>query len=225
MLEIQRSYIHNHKNVEVYFMESNFEHNEPVYIKNDMSSVRVKEDFKTILFKTIATMDSLHRIHGRKFDFIIRTNISTIIDIPKMVRLLKKYEDIEYLYAGDLAGIHINEEPIKFALGTCIILSKKLAIKMIHEKDNFDYSIPDDVAFGLFVTKYCPIAYNNDLKMAPFVYYTSDLPSHWNATLEEFIQFAREKKNLDFICYRNKTNNRLEDVQIMKYISTSMLEK
>ena len=57
MLEVQRKYMHNYKDVEVYFMESCFLHNEPVFIQDDMSRVRIKEDNKTILFKTLATIE------------------------------------------------------------------------------------------------------------------------------------------------------------------------
>jgi hypothetical protein len=226
MLEVQRKYIHNYKNVEVYFVESCFQHNDPVFIENDMASVRINEDNTTILFKTIATMECLNRVHRRHYDFVIRTNISTIIDIPKMVCLLEKYKNIDFLYAGDLAGIYIQDNHYWFALGTCIILSQKLAIKMIDEKEKFVHSLPDDVAFGVFTTNYCPKAYDNNLKMSSFVYYISDLPSKMNATLEEFIDFANKNNNIfDFICYRNKTNNRFEDAKIMDYIYRHVIKK
>lgn len=226
MLEVQRKYMHNYKDVEVYFMESCFLHNESVFIQNDMSRVRIDEDNNTILLKTLATIECLHYVHRRHFDFVVRTNISTVIDIPKLVRILEKYQDVEYLYAGDLCGINTKIGHVWFATGTCIIMSRQLAIKMIHEQEKFDHSDPDDVAFAVFVTQHCPQAYDNDIRLRPFFYYTIGLPSGWDATLQEMIQFANQNGNkFHFICYRNKTHDRLEDAKIMDYICTNLIEK
>ena len=222
MLEIQRRYIHKYENVDVYFIVSNFEHNEPVFIEGNMSCVRSKEDNQYILYKNLETMDTLHNLYKKEYDFIIRTNVSTIIDIPKLKNLLTSYQNIEYLYAGHIASI--SEQNIRFALGTCIIISKKLGIKMIQEKHLFDHSLPDDVAFGVYVRDHCPEAFNNDLKLGPFVYYISDLPSGWNATLEEFIHFVKNNNTSKYIYYRNKTHNRMEDVKIMDYICTHLIK-
>ena len=224
MLEIQRRYIHKDENVEVYFVQSSFEHNEEVFIDNDMIHVRCKEDYNTILYKCICAMGYLKNFIKKEYDFTIRTNISTLINIPKMIELLSLFQDKEYLYAGDIAGIERFNIPIRFALGTAIILSQKLANKMIDEKYKFNYMIEDDVSFGLFVEQHMPIAFDNTLKLAPFVFYTSTLSNSSNSNLNDFINF-RKNNNLNYIFYRNSNANRYNDVKIMSYICDAILLK
>jgi hypothetical protein len=237
MLEIQRKYVHNYENVDYYFLQSNFEHNEPVFIENDMIFVREKENHFTILNKSLQAIDTLFNLWGKYYDFIIRTNISTVIHIPKMLELLAPYKydlvhtdlklKLEYLYAGDLCGIYIDniKKGIKFALGTAIIISKQLAKQMISRMNDFNHSLPDDVAFGLFVQEYNPNAFDNDLKLTSHVFYTHTLNNGWNSTVSDFIYYMIQKynKNPPFIFYRNKTNNREEDVNIMNYICNNII--
>ena len=223
MLEIHRKYVHKYNNVDVYFIQSSYEHNEPVFIENDMVYVRCLEEHNTILYKTLSTMDTLKNLWNKEYDFTIRTNISTIINIPKMTELLSLFQGKEMLYAGDLAGITEMNRHIRFALGTCIILSKHLANKMIDDIQKFTDRIADDVAIGLYVEENVPEAYDNNLNMAPFVFYTDKLVNGWNSNVNDFIDFSNKtnyKTNdkLNYICYRNKTNNRNEDINIMEYI-------
>jgi len=224
MLEIQRRYIHKYENADVYFVQSSFEHNEEVFIDNDMIHVRCKEDNNTILYKSIRAMGYLKNFLKKEYDFTIRTNISTLINIPKMIELLSLFQDKEYLYAGDLAGLAKFNRYIRFALGTAIILSNKLANKMIAERRKFNPTIPDDVSFGLFVEEHIPIAFDNTLKLAPVVFYTHTLCNGYNSNLTDFINF-KNNNNVDYIIYRNKTANRYNDVKIMRYICDNILLK
>lgn len=217
MLKIQRKYVHKYENVEVFFVQSSFEHNEEVFVDNDMIYVRSNEENNTILYKTLYAMQNLTQSYKKEYDFIIRTNISTLIDIPKLLELLSLFKDIEYLYAGELCGFEICNRHIWFALGTSIILSKKLANKMIDEIYKFNHNIPDDVAFGLFVEENIPIAYNHNLSMCNLVFYTNRLSNGYNSNLIDFINFEKNN-NLNSICYRNSLANRDEDVNIMNYI-------
>jgi len=237
MLEIQRKYVHNYENVDYYFLYSNFEHNEPVFIEKDMIFVRQEENRFTILNKSLQAIETLFNLYGKDYDFIIRTNISTLIHIPKMLELLAPYKydpvhtdlintKLEYLYAGDICGIDIdNIKDIKFALGTAIIMSKQLAKQMISQINDFDHSLPDDVAIGLFVQQYNPNAFDNDLKISSDVFYLNYLNNGWNSTTSDFIYYMTQKynKNPPFVFYRNKTSNREEDVNIMNYICDNIL--
>ena len=224
MLEIQRRYIHKYENVEAYFVQSSFEHNEEVFIDNDIIHVRSKEDNYTILYKCLRAMGTLKNLYKKEYDFTIRTNISSLINIPKMIELLSLFQDKEYLYAGDIAGLERFNRHIRFALGTAIILSQKLANKMIAEMRKFNHTIEDDVSFGLFVEEHIPIAFDNTLKLAPVVFYTHTLCNGYNSTLNDFIDF-KKNNNVDYIIYRNKTANRHNYVKIMRYICDNILVK
>jgi hypothetical protein len=224
MLQIQRKYVHNYENVDVYFVQGGFDHNEDVYIENDMIYVRTHENFNTILYKTLSAMDTLKNLWKKEYDFTIRTNISTIINIPKMIEILHLFQDKEYMYAGDKCGIIRLNKPIHFVLGTVIILSKKLADKMICERNKFTDKIEDDVAIGLYVQENIPIAYDHNLSLSNRVFYTHTLENGWNSTVHDMINYKNKNDHLFnyYICYRNKTNNRNEDVKIMDYICTQL---
>jgi len=217
MLKTQRRYIHKNANVDVYFVKSGFEHNEEVFMDNDMIHVRGKESHSTILYKCLRAMETLKNFYKKEYDFTIRTNISTLIDIPKLIELVSLYQSNECLYAGDIVTVERFGRPIRFALGTAIILSKKLAYNMIEQRHKFNHTIEDDVSFGLFVEENMPIAFENDLKLAPFVFYTSALCNCKNAIGDALNDFANNN-NLNYIFYRNSSNNRYTDVMIMNFI-------
>ena len=96
---------------------------------------------------------------------------------------------------------------------------------MINERNKFNNKIEDDVAFGLYVEEHIPIAYDNNLFLHSLVFYLNYLDNGWNSNINDFINFFNTNNNkLNYICYRNKTNNRDEDVKIMDYIYTNMLK-
>lgn len=226
MRDIQRKYVNKYENVDTYFMQSSYLHNEEVYIDNDMSFVRCPEEHHTILYKTLSTLDCLTNFFKKEYDFVIRSNISTIINIPKLLEMLSFFVDKEYLYGGDIAGVHNLNRDIRFALGTCIIISKSLYKKMTSELNKFTDKIADDVAIGLYVQDNCPEAYDHNLSTKSYTIYTHTLANGWNSNVNDFIDFMN--KNPDrkdfYICYRNKTSSRNEDANIMEYICDNILD-
>jgi len=224
MRDIQRKYVHKYENVDTYFIQSSYIHNEEVYIENDMSYVRCPEEYHTIIYKSLLTIDCLTNFFKKEYDFIIRSNISTIINIPKLLSLLGLFLDKEYLYGGDIAGINYLNRGIRFALGTCIVISKNLYKKMTSELNKFTDQVADDVAFGLFVEDNCPQAYDHNLSTGQYTFYTHTLANGWNSNLNDFIDFINENRKNFYICYRNKTNNRNEDANIMEYICDNILD-
>ena len=224
MLEIQRKYVHNYENVDVYFIQSSFEYNDPVVLKNDMFYIKGKEDYNTILYKSLTVMETLKNFYKKEYDFTIRSNISTIIDIPKMINLLSLYQEQDYIYAGDVAGIKIINKIIRFALGTVIIFSKKLSNKMVDEINKFDNTLSDDVAFGLYVEDNIPSAYDHNLSLKNLVLYSNSLINGYNTKLNDFINFIKKDDNkINYICYRNSLEDRYEDVKIMDYICNTII--
>ena len=222
MLEVQRKYMHNYENADVYFIQSSNKHNDDITVNNDMIYVRGNENNSTILHKSLAIM---RHFKDREYDFTIRTNISTIFNIPKLIDLLEKFKEIEYLYGGDIAGLHRFNRPIRFALGTCIILSKKLSDMMIEKINLFNHMIEDDVSFGLFVEDHIPHAFDHDLKTGKYVLYSCALkPNGYHTKLNNFISFI-EKNGSDYVYYRNSLSDRYEDVKIMNYIVNNLLTK
>ena len=59
MLEIQRKYVHNHINIESYFVTLDENLNCDIKLDNNIIYVKGKESFINILYKTIKALDYL----------------------------------------------------------------------------------------------------------------------------------------------------------------------
>ncbi len=146
---IMRNYIrriNNKQNIEYYFYMYNEELEDEYKIEGDMIYIRGKETFiPGILEKTIKVLEIMK---DRDYDYIIRSNASTIVNF----RLLKeKMEEIKNEINNDYVGvykIYIKELDIEFVTGTNIILSKKLVKYIIDNKEKIDYELIDDISIG-----------------------------------------------------------------------------
>ena len=101
------------------------------------------------------------------YDFIVRTNISSIINFDLLIEYLKSnYMD----YGGSLshsgsfvdipAGLTIEKNKlygnIPYIGGSCIILSIKFISKLLTDKDIImGYCVVDDVAIGVYFETKC----------------------------------------------------------------------
>jgi len=233
MLEVQRKYIHNYGNdVEAYFIRSSYDHNEEIFLDGDMFHVRGKEDFFTILHKTLMVMEYLKNHCKKEYDFTLRTNISTVVDINKLMSYLKNFREVEYIYGGDLGIDTTKGFTYYYALGTAIIFSRKVYDPIVENMSwAFDHSVWDDQAFGIYIAKFLPSALNHDLYIKPYggvnglILYSRQTPAGENTSLQNFIEFSETSnlRDLSVLFYRNRTLNSLEDVKIMDCICNHLL--
>ena len=220
MYENTRKYYNNHKNVDtIYYMYSGVHDNENVeeytYDKdNNMLYINGIESYiPGILQKTVKAFRFVSLL-DKKYDYIIRTNISTLIDFRKLSKELGK-NPIDYGAGRCItitngwrdykSGIENDRyEGLIFPSGTCIIFSRKLFDKMMYKIHLIDYSVIDDVSIGHFMTKYFPGYKLNN--------YTSFFYDGTNKNL------SISKNNVDrYIFFRNKnTNNRHMDTESIK---------
>jgi len=164
--------------------------------------------------------------NNNQYDFIVRTNISTVFNIPKLFEVLSSplFTSVKDIYTGQIAPIDTDNRHVNFALGTCIILSKSVFEEMVLKKHLLRYDIVDDVAIGMFMGDYMPHAYNDQLTMWPHVFYSNKLPKGYDTTISDFKDFVIENKikgkNIfnDYIAYRNSTRWRDNDYKILCYI-------
>lgn len=84
MVNIHRAYINNFEDVSTYFIQMKELQKENIEINDDFIYVNGKEDLLNIMHKTIESIDYLINVLGCKYDYILRTNISTIVNIPKL---------------------------------------------------------------------------------------------------------------------------------------------
>lgn len=87
MLEIQKLYIHNNKNIDVYFITLTESQSEEVILNNNIIYIKGKESYTNILFKTLKSLKFINNLNS-EYDFVVRSNISTIINLNNLYEYL-----------------------------------------------------------------------------------------------------------------------------------------
>ena len=221
MMNIQKKYIHNFSNVDSYFIQMKNDISDNLQIEDDIIYVKGKENYMNILVKTITALEYLYKI--KEYDFVIRTNISTIINIPKLISYLDNIKQKENIYTGggcfgnlgwldEKSGIIDNSLwGTEFIGGNCITLSKNVVIYILSNKDKLRYDIVDDVSIGLFISLYFPIALENGKKLlSPILY----------PRLSDKNEIINNANN--YIFFRNHQLNRNDDIIIMNLIYNTL---
>lgn len=217
MLKIQRSYLHKYDNVQSYFTMFRENQLNPIEIKGDFIYVKGKESYLGILQKTVDAFEYIIKDIGN-FDYFIRTNMSTIVNIPALQDFCQTLPNKHVYTSGIMVNLQWLDEPFgitddslwgtKYASGTSIIMSKDVVKHIVDNKRLLRYDVVDDVAIGVYMTKYLPIVYTYD-KMASFY----SVPE--NIILEQI-----DNKTVFF---RNRSsNNRKKDIKHMQIISSEL---
>jgi len=145
--EYWRSYMNRFSGVRSFFIYSDPTIVSDMHVTNDSISHRSDESMRPgILYKTIAAMSVCSTLF--KYDYILRTNLSSFIHVPRLLR----YLDTQRLY--EYAGGHFNNLPdhpnkafehsivnqfigqkldskFIFLHGACFILSSDLIMRML----------------------------------------------------------------------------------------------
>jgi hypothetical protein len=180
MLEIQKYY----KNIfadlntifDIFFISYNPKQERDIIIENDMIYLKGEEIYLDMTRKTIDALNYLIKIENKVYDYIVRTNISTIINYNNLYIFLQTLPD-KQLYTGGLFETltwldyysGINETTIQkynlynlhFIQGTSIIFSFDIANYFIENKNKLVYDIVDDVTLPLFLRDTLPDVYMN----------------------------------------------------------------
>jgi hypothetical protein len=154
--EYMKSYKSNNNNITFYFYCYKEDLQEEYIIEDDVIYIKGTETYVPgILEKTIKVFEITKNM---EYDFLLRSNISTVIDYSKLDDILYKIPD-DVIYAGGSCrlltwldpdyGIH-KVYNIPFILGTSIILKREGVHKLINNKNVLSETIIDDVAIGLF---------------------------------------------------------------------------
>lgn len=148
-----------------------------------------------------------------QYDYIFRTNISTVVDFRRLIPLLEQSPiefgcgKIHQIQPGwrDVRGGITDERyhGIRYPFGTCIIFSGKLLKRVLEKIDNINYTLIDDVSIGQFMLNYF-----SDVKLKEF----DSVFVHMEYEPEI------EKKYKQFMIYRHRHDDRKKDVEKMKWL-------
>lgn len=193
MKEVLDTYLATQIHVKSYFITLR-EQPEPVQIEKNVMYIQGTETFiPGILYKTVKAMEYCLLHH--EFDYLIRSNISTVLDFSKM-----KADEIISDYSGcqpfnlqwldHKYGIRDNSLwGTRYLQGTHMILTPHAVKKIVNEQYSLREDVIDDVALGIILgapQKYGNMVHNTDYSKTA-------------------------------ACYRNKTDgNRNRDVDRMK---------
>ena len=174
MLAIQKKYMHSHPNIHAYFVRYVETQTTNIEIIDDMICIRGVENLLNITLKTMAGLTYLMSKHN--YDFIIRSNISTLINLDKLYSFLLTLP-LNNVYGGgyllqlewidppcgitEITIANYNLYGIKYYQGTCILLSSDVVKRLIMQRNKINHKIVDDVSFGLFMREYLPAIYAN----------------------------------------------------------------
>jgi hypothetical protein len=159
------------------------------------------------------TLDALKFFKDKKYDYIVRSNISTIVNYNELYKQLKAGE-LDYggplYYVGPLVDLNAGMTKEKHAIykdhhfvsGICIVFSKT-AVKLLVEnkKTILSYGIIDDVAIGIFL-------HDKGLKRKEIGINSCS--------------FDNRIFKPNIIAYRNKCDDRNIDIKNMKMIVSNL---
>ena len=162
------------------------------------------KNIENALQRTIKSLEILKN-NGIEYDFIFRTNSSSYIDKELL------YNFVYSIPLNKIYGGHIGRYgDIPYVSGSGILISKDLCELMIINKDNFDYSLIDDVSIGKLFKE-------NRINIFPI----SRINIHPNTIIDclDETHFSEIPKNR--IMYRLKNNDRNFDLKSMITIHNS----
>lgn len=180
-----RYYIFSHSNIDSYFIEFSSQINDNYQISNSKIIFKGQESVIPGCYEK--TKLALKYLFNTNYDYVVRTNLSTLIDLNSLFAHLENSPREKY-YAGFKASY---KNRIPFCSGALFILSKDIA-EFLNSHTIFKQNTPDDVYIGEII--------NNKF---------GDIRKHLN---RQIITDSKTPLNKRVCQYRFKTSNRLEDI-------------
>jgi hypothetical protein len=212
MFSIQQRFVHSFDEIDTFFVVMRENQVNLVEQENDIIYVKGKEHVLNVLYKTISALEYLFQ--KTEYDFVIRSNISTIIHIPKLIQYLynipttRIYTSSQFFklnWIDHNAGIHNTSLfGTIYASGISITLSNDTVKYLINNKDKLRYDIVDDISIGLFFQTHNPLILKKGTKYMSSNLYTNTVTKNININ--------------NYIFFRNKSSNRMVDIKIMDLI-------
>ena len=196
IIETWKTYMKRVNNVKVYLLHCRSDLDEQMIVDDDEGIIfyNCEESLAPgIYLKTIHSMDYCHKKY--KYDYLIRTNLSSFYNIPRLLEYLDKQPKKNFAAGGSIHNISHN---VQFICGAGIIISNDLVEKMLKSalQDNAVNDIlyyPDDVL----------LSYLMNLHISPKTY--TDVPRvdvHEKLTNEKIELLSKE-----YFHFRNRNDN------------------
>jgi hypothetical protein len=219
MLEQLRNLFKKH-NIKYFIVASRFSdtNSKEIELDDDILFVNQKETYFNILNKTLKAMEYINSVLNLEYDFMIRTNVSTVINIPQLLKELSKLPRRNICIGGNKMQINwtckeygINDNRYRgrwFIQGTSIIFSKDVCIDIIKNQHKIEKTIVDDISLFMYLGNFNKVAYESVNKYVISFYECS----------ESLDQLHLIPKN--YVFYRNKSETmRDDDITRIRFLS------
>jgi len=162
-----------------------------------------------ILDKTLLAFQ--HILKKLDFRYVFRTNLSTFIDIDKLLCKIEEFNKDLYVYAGH---IHFHIEKLRFIGGDGMLLNWRTVNYIFKYRKKLNRKLIDDVAIGYFMKKRCEIKW-----ITRFVFNRYDEcngEEEFQRKLEDDYKKAIQEGHCRFRIKNSK--DRKLDIKIFKYL-------
>jgi len=194
-------------------------------LKDDVLYIHGNETYTPgILDKTILALEYFKNEIQNTHDFVVRSNISTIVNFNILIPILEVNPSLQYS-SGMIKTLAWMDEKggvkdetwygTKFGSGTSIILSKWVAQDLINKKDLIRRELIDDLAIGVFIREHRKDIYPEWLPHDALLH----VP-HVKGDKTQ-LETILEKGNYAF--FRNHNGNREIDLEQMQVIISLIL--
>jgi hypothetical protein len=181
-------------------------------LKDDILLIKGKETYiPGILYKTISAFEYIN--NNYKFDYVIRSNISTIVDFDLLTEYLQQ---TPIQYGGGLKNIisgdknHPDLENLVYASGTSIIFSTSVLKEFLNKKQHIRKDLIDDVSIGLLMRDHLPNIIQHYIPENRFIFIPDE-----KGDRSKILDIITNKS---YIFYRNRQPDRKTDVKQMETI-------
>jgi hypothetical protein len=225
MQQITNNYYKKFNNVHTYYYCYDENLQEDVLLKDNILYLKGSETYiPGILEKTILVLEYF-RDEIPKYNYVIRTNISTIVRFDLLEKNLRE-NPIDYGCAVCFS-IEYNkkknelpENQYIFSSGTSIIFTPEVALNIINNKDKLDKELIDDVSIGKFIQIEMP-----DIEMKSVM---NNIPNNgflFVPSLNDREQIKQLVHDDNIVIFRNNNGNRELDADQMNTIVELLNEK
>lgn len=231
MIKLQRTYMHLHKNITSYIVEMKEDIDKEILIENDVIYVKGKENIKNILHKTLTSIRFLLKYYN--FDYIVRTNASTVTDLEKLYEYCKKSQNTNLYTGGRILELEwtdydygIKDDTyfgLTFIQGCFIVFSIDVIHKILDNIKDLHLDIVDDVSFAIYIKEHTHITVSDIYKKKPL--FCND-----NLGMTKLADYSKR----EYVAYRNHRNisyawgNREADIEEIKnqikYVNSHLIK-
>jgi hypothetical protein len=218
----QTSQFYKHMQIKTLYYTFRWNQVEPFLVEGDILYIKGEESLVPGVLEK--TLEVLRYTSDIDYDYIIRSNISTVVDFRVLLQRLLQYDRALFHYGGAFTlNLKWIDPPYgivdqtywdtTYVSGTCVILSKYIVSLLLNDlKSHIPHDVVDDVALGYVIQKY---TIHNAISLEQWFWSLSD------KTTKKDIEANTGRVAF----YRNKSDSRQHDIRqihhIIKTISTN----